>query len=660
MIQPSTQSNISGVEAQSFTIEANESMFALLTSRVYNDTISAPIREWSTNAVDACLAAGIPAKFDVHLPTFEEPTFSVRDYGDGLPLDDIVGLFCIFGASTKRDSNRYNGTFGIGRMSGLAYASSFTVESYHNGNYYSYLITIKDGLPAAVQLADTSTTEPNGLRLSLSVEPSDISTFQSRAQRLYRYFDEKPTLNIDLDISTPEALVSGEGWQIDNTSVCNRIRMANVIYNIPSDSQLNTKGFYSLVIDVPIGAIAINPGRESLSMDKSTIDFLNGRFSSIHAEYLLSVTEAIEEHDSPRKRLLAYSEAYRIAPSSVQKKIPVPSDAGILAESMGCTWNGPKINIESTDTFKVRLISPSLTNPVHFNERSVSYGEFFSYAVIVVDTKTNFSRAIKDIRRQSNEYYILLSRVGNVDFDEYLDDVKDFVSFYDFDPDNIYYTSKYTTESPRSSTDSTRSTGVVYAISYDDSFKRFSGELQPSDDTTHVYVPIKGYEAYLDAGHINAIFRLLLYFNKKLIGVQKKYLKDVEAKDNFILADDFLQEHLSSKHFHCYDDFDQLYLLDYYRSSYEKFPKHLQPTVKAYRHYRFNDHDEPRMPIDTLNLVKKYYDIKHTIHRLPYSREQFVKELPLLNALRNSNGSKQEYYLTLEALRYDSSHTNGG
>lgn len=112
MIQPSIQSNISGVEAQSFTIEANESMFALLTSRVYNDTISAPIREWSTNAVDACLAAGIPAKFDVHLPTFEEPTFSVRDYGEGLPIDDIVGLFCTFGASTKRGSNRYNGTFG--------------------------------------------------------------------------------------------------------------------------------------------------------------------------------------------------------------------------------------------------------------------------------------------------------------------------------------------------------------------------------------------------------------------------------------------------------------------------------------------------------------------------------------------------------------------
>jgi hypothetical protein len=58
-------------------------MFQMLTSNVYNDPILAVMREWSTNACDACIAANKPVKFDVNLPTLEETTFSVRDYGTG-------------------------------------------------------------------------------------------------------------------------------------------------------------------------------------------------------------------------------------------------------------------------------------------------------------------------------------------------------------------------------------------------------------------------------------------------------------------------------------------------------------------------------------------------------------------------------------------------
>lgn len=113
MQQPSVNSNIdTNVDAINFSIEVNASMFQLLTSKVYKDVIAAPIREWSTNAIDACLAADVVPRFDVHLPTPEEPTFSVRDYGDGLSQEDLEGLFSTVGASTKRSSNKYNGTFG--------------------------------------------------------------------------------------------------------------------------------------------------------------------------------------------------------------------------------------------------------------------------------------------------------------------------------------------------------------------------------------------------------------------------------------------------------------------------------------------------------------------------------------------------------------------
>lgn len=110
MISPTTSSTEASTTG--FSIEMNASMFSMLTRNVYNDVILAPIREWSTNALDSCIAAGIDPHFDVHLPTISEPTFAVRDYGTGLPESDILGLFSVLGASTKRNSNAYNGTFG--------------------------------------------------------------------------------------------------------------------------------------------------------------------------------------------------------------------------------------------------------------------------------------------------------------------------------------------------------------------------------------------------------------------------------------------------------------------------------------------------------------------------------------------------------------------
>lgn len=116
MIQQAYKNNVQSVQGDitttGFSIEVNESMFQMLTSNVYNDTKLAVMREWSTNACDACLAAGVEVKFDVHLPTLEEPKFFVRDYGTGLAPEDIVGLFSNLGASTKRNSNMYNGTLG--------------------------------------------------------------------------------------------------------------------------------------------------------------------------------------------------------------------------------------------------------------------------------------------------------------------------------------------------------------------------------------------------------------------------------------------------------------------------------------------------------------------------------------------------------------------
>jgi len=113
MIQNAESNNLNGnAEVQDFKIEMNAMVFDMLVSKVYTDKVLAVIREWSTNAIDACIDAKLPIKFDVHLPTVLEPYFSVRDYGTGLSDEDVKGLYSTLGASTKRESNEYNGVFG--------------------------------------------------------------------------------------------------------------------------------------------------------------------------------------------------------------------------------------------------------------------------------------------------------------------------------------------------------------------------------------------------------------------------------------------------------------------------------------------------------------------------------------------------------------------
>lgn len=267
-IDNSAISNYEGITSGSFTLEANAHVFKLLTTNVYNNIILAGIRELSTNAIDACIEADLPASFEVHLPVATDPTFFVRDYGPGLSEDTIISLYTTMGASSKRNSNSFNGQFGIGKLAPLAYASSFTIESFVESKHFSYLITIKDGIPVYLKLGESPSQEPTGLKISYAVQAHDINAFIKEATYLYQFFDVKPTTNIPLIY--PEILLEGETWAITSGSFFPKLVMGNVPYSI---SAYGLPG--GAYLKAPIGSVSITPGRESLTMDTKTEKFLS-------------------------------------------------------------------------------------------------------------------------------------------------------------------------------------------------------------------------------------------------------------------------------------------------------------------------------------------------------------------------------------------------
>ncbi|NCB98855.1 MAG: hypothetical protein EOM36_10920, partial [Bacteroidia bacterium] len=308
------------VETTEFRLEANAHVFQMLTTKVYNDIILAPIRELSTNAVDATIEAGSNRTFDVHLPTQDEPYFSVRDYGTGLSEEAIKTMYTTMGASTKRESNAYNGQFGIGKLAPLAYTSSFTIDSYYNAIHYIYLITLKEGIPVYTLLSSAATTEPNGLKLTLPVKLQDINTFHDRAVCLYKYFDLKPTLNIDLDISTPLASQLCDDWYFHSEGYSSFVLMANVRYVIDT-RHFDTHDFNHLILKMPTGSVSITPGRESLSYDDKTIAAIQAAYNNVLSTSLSHAQDYINEQTTPYQQLLIFGEMTSSLPSEVARQL---------------------------------------------------------------------------------------------------------------------------------------------------------------------------------------------------------------------------------------------------------------------------------------------------------------------------------------------------
>lgn len=115
-----------------------------ILAKLYTQPETAVVREYVANAVDAHIKANVKVPVEVTLPTNSKPTLTVKDYGEGLDMHDILAIYGNFGISDKRNSNDFIGGFGIGSKSGLAVSDKIYVES------------IKDGLQNIFELKRTS------------------------------------------------------------------------------------------------------------------------------------------------------------------------------------------------------------------------------------------------------------------------------------------------------------------------------------------------------------------------------------------------------------------------------------------------------------------------------------------------------------------------
>lgn len=289
---------------------ATAHLMGVLTN-LYSDNILAVIREYSTNARDAHIALGYEGPIEVTLPNELTPLLVVEDHGIGLSADDIRNIYSQYGASTKRDSDDFNGTLGLGCKAALAYAQQFTFVSVKDHKRTTVVVSreVDGGSMTVNEVIDT--TEPSGTKIIIPTNPGDHEEFHSKAAFLFSFWEpgtvlvdgEEPAQISGLPIGDEIKLI--EGAQ-------NYIVMGGVPYPCKIPTGLNNRGIAAWV---PMGSVEFAPTRESLIQDsRLTKDCVAAVVDVLHHHLSTTVQKAIDNCSTREEALVAMVEWDHLLP----------------------------------------------------------------------------------------------------------------------------------------------------------------------------------------------------------------------------------------------------------------------------------------------------------------------------------------------------------
>lgn len=339
------ESNQFGIDQEDFPFIMN-----MLRNQIYSNKPLAVIREYSTNAVDAHIEAGLlNTPIDIHIPSEISPFFSVRDYGSGLSYDNIKNVYIKYCKSTKRNSNEAIGQLGIGCKSGFAYGDSFTIKSFFNGRLSIYNACVNENSAGEILLmSDIETDEPNGIEIVIPVKDEDIGTFKEECKNLFRHFTYPLNFTGEKITFDDNLLVLGsDNFELYENSVktYGSARMGQIVYNI--DYSLMSTYIYqnslnglvadmlycgSFVVNFDIGDLSISPSREALEYTDRTKENIYKKYKSVADEISKNLLDQIGDCPNYIEAWKMYDELSNSFSYSL-KKIFLPT----------VTWNNHNI-----------------------------------------------------------------------------------------------------------------------------------------------------------------------------------------------------------------------------------------------------------------------------------------------------------------------------
>jgi hypothetical protein len=398
--------------SKDFTIQASGKMFHMVISGLYSNKPQSITREIWSNAYDAHAMVGKEAvPFEVTFPTVMTPTFTCRDFGPGIAHEDMEGFYTVLGHSTKENTNKAVGKWGVGRMSPMSYTDTFSVVSRHKGMIACYSVQLgPDGSPQLHVLAPpTPTDEPDGLEVSFPVKRFDVTSFQNAAEFVSYGFSVQPnvTNSQEKQFKPIKKVFEGDGYYFyeDSRMSGAYAQMGCVLYPIPSQYLPRT---VNIVYQFDIGDLEVTASREALSFGPNDPTAANVKAKA--AEVERQMWQKFQEEVDAQPKLF---NAARLAPKLKQRVASGSKDFTYKGADIPRYWEFKKYTkLEMSSGYRGHRQSVagwSLGSTVAVKE---------DYKVFIQDTsdkKANARAASRTFTRVDRHEYYLWIRVNRKD-----------------------------------------------------------------------------------------------------------------------------------------------------------------------------------------------------------------------------------------------------
>lgn len=388
--QESIQSGGLG-EGGAFAVHNSVKVFEILYDKLYQNKTLAALREPVCNAADAHIMAGRGLEeISIHLPTYANPYFAVRDYGGSLTHDQMMKLYRTAFLSLKDTDNRQIGGFGIGKLSPFAICEQFTVTTWLNGERREYLAFKDSGMPNLNFIRVTPTTEPNGLEVRVAVKPGSISDWTTQANSFFRWWPVLPKgitgivpITNELTLKSDKMVGHFPEWAFLPTDRPATVLMGLVPYTLdldsvvglPQDHREMLSSAAPLLVTFQMGDVSISPSRETLSYDPKTCAAIVARIKDVFALYEKKIIDEVASAPSlyeARQTLFKLTKANRYTARLVDRK------------TMKITWNGKPVILRTS--IDLELTKPIAAGAGQPNVPGTSFA-------VTVYTKTNYRKS---------------------------------------------------------------------------------------------------------------------------------------------------------------------------------------------------------------------------------------------------------------------------
>lgn len=282
------QSNLS--DGYDYGIDQSQMKLLYEIMSQYSNPIGSIVREITTNALDSHLEVDVNEEVTVRIidpQSFSNTpqAFEVEDYGVGLSPDRIKNIYSKFLASTKRDSNKQHGAYGLGSKSPFSYTDMFTVTTVYEGMEYGYAIHKGREVPRIDKLYEQPSDKGNGTKININIKSGDRHRFRTEIKRQLAYFENINHTNTGVD--NDYTIYKGKyflfrpdltDYDLESLHVC----LGNVYYPLNLDmvnlDLPNTECKCPIALKFDIGELPVVWSRENIEYTDDAIKTIELRF----------------------------------------------------------------------------------------------------------------------------------------------------------------------------------------------------------------------------------------------------------------------------------------------------------------------------------------------------------------------------------------------